>query len=62
MTAWVRDVIFKLLHPFMPFVTEELWRLTARAGTGARGPARAGALAALHAASPTMTPKPRSAG
>ena len=29
MTAWVRDEILKLLHPFMPFVTEELWGLTA---------------------------------
>jgi valyl-tRNA synthetase len=27
--AWVRDQIVKLLHPFMPFVTEELWGLTA---------------------------------
>jgi len=26
--AWVRDQILKLLHPFMPFVTEELWRVT----------------------------------
>jgi valyl-tRNA synthetase len=32
MTAWVRDVILKLLHPFMPFLTEELWRLTAEEG------------------------------
>jgi valyl-tRNA synthetase len=28
-TAWVRDEIVKLLHPFMPFITEELWRVTA---------------------------------
>jgi valyl-tRNA synthetase len=32
MTAFVRDEILKLLHPFMPFVTEELWSVTAAAG------------------------------
>jgi valyl-tRNA synthetase len=29
MVAWTRDEILKLLHPFMPFVTEELWAVTA---------------------------------
>ena len=27
--AWARDEILKLLHPFMPFLTEELWAATA---------------------------------
>ncbi|MEA2948722.1 MAG: valyl-tRNA synthetase, partial [Alphaproteobacteria bacterium] len=40
MTAWARDEMLKLLHPFTPFVTEELWQVTAEGG-----PARAGMLA-----------------
>ncbi|MEM0909040.1 MAG: valine--tRNA ligase, partial [Pseudomonadota bacterium] len=33
-TAWVIDTILKVLHPFMPFLTEELWAITAeRSGT-----------------------------
>lgn len=30
MVAWARDEILKLLHPFMPFLTEELWAVTAK--------------------------------
>jgi valyl-tRNA synthetase len=30
-TAWARDQILKLLHPFMPFITEELWARTSEA-------------------------------
>src|SRR6476646_6643988 len=43
MTAWVRDEILRLLHPFAPFVTEELWRVTAEGG-----PARDSLLALAH--------------
>ena len=31
-TAWALDVILKLLHPIMPFMTEELWEKTAEVG------------------------------
>jgi valyl-tRNA synthetase len=34
MTAWALDRALKLLHPFMPFVTEELWAKLARDGEG----------------------------
>ncbi|MGD9803759.1 MAG: valine--tRNA ligase [Hyphomicrobiaceae bacterium] len=40
MTAWVLDQSLALLHPFMPFITEELW-----AKTGETGPARTSLLA-----------------
>ncbi|MEP3278523.1 MAG: valine--tRNA ligase [Stappiaceae bacterium] len=37
--AWALDEILKILHPFMPFLTEELWLRT-----GETGPARQGQL------------------
>ncbi len=40
MTAWALDRIFALLHPFMPFITEELWEKT-----GAHEPKRDSLLA-----------------
>ena len=32
MAAWALDEILKLLHPFMPFVTEELWAVLGETG------------------------------
>jgi valyl-tRNA synthetase len=42
MVAWTLDQILVLLHPVMPFITEELWAKTAEEG----GPARSGLLIA----------------
>src|SRR6202044_4181081 len=36
--AHVLDVIYAMLHPFMPFLTEELWAITGEAGPKRIGP------------------------
>jgi len=36
--AHVLDTIAAILHPFMPFLTEELWRITGEAGPRREGP------------------------
>ncbi|HYW59625.1 MAG TPA: class I tRNA ligase family protein, partial [Xanthobacteraceae bacterium] len=38
MVAWVRDQVLALLHPFMPFVTEELWAVTAQGASEGASP------------------------
>ena len=36
--AHVLDTIYALLHPFMPFLTEELWAITGKVGPARTGP------------------------
>ena len=43
--AHVLDLINAILHPFMPFLTEELWRIKGEAGPHARGSVGARAVA-----------------
>ena len=56
-TAWARDQILKLLHPFMPFITEELWARTSE--TPARHAADGGGVAEVARARTAPTPPRR---
>jgi valyl-tRNA synthetase len=38
MAVWALDQIMKLLHPFMPFITEELWNVTGQSSLLALAP------------------------
>ena len=60
--AFIFDEICKLLHPFMPFLTEELWAIKGAGGAEARDDPRAHAVARSRSISSTSRPRPRSAG
>ncbi len=51
--AYVTDEILKLLHPFMPFITEELWRAPAKR------PAREGMLVLTQSGGSKASPRLR---
>ena len=36
--AHVLDIVYAFLHPFMPFITEELWAIAGRSGPSRAGP------------------------
>ena len=59
--AWVLDQALKLLHPFMPFITEELWARLVEVGVE-RASLLLLAAGRCSRGSPTRRPMRRSAG
>ena len=62
MTSWVLDRALKLLHPFMPFVTEELWAKRAPEGEGRESLLILAAWPKQRGTRECRRPMPRSAG
>jgi len=60
--AWVLDQCLLLLHPVMPFITEELWDKTAEEGSARESFLMSPAGLTCRKAGSTAAPRPRSAG
>ena len=60
--AWALDQVLKLLHPFMPFITEELWARLVEVGIERENMLCLQLLAGVRGAGRTRRPTRRSAG
>ena len=60
--AFILDEICKLLHPFMPFLTEELWAIKGEDGPAREQPSWRSRRGRSSTALSTPPPRPRSAG
>ena len=60
--AYVLDVVYGLLHPFMPFLTEELWEIKGEQGAPRTSRSGAWSVAPRRFSRSTRPPRRRSAG